>query len=129
MEELDLMATDLSTSANEANDNMNKVGTQITSSVEDMKKIAQKLGTAVSPDLIKTSVEKGNEWLEQMKANDFTEDRASANEMYRASNELVQAVKEFAEPVTEAPNQSSNSTSSGNDTDSGSSSEVSCLFT
>ena len=99
MEELDLMATDLSTSANEANDNMNKVGTQITSSVEDMKKIAQKLGTAVSPDLIKTSVEKGNEWLEQMKANDFTEDRASANEMYRASNELVQAVKEFAEPV------------------------------
>ena len=99
MEELDVMANDLSTSANEANENMNKVGTQIMNSVEDMKKIADKLGSVVTPDQIKTSVDMGNEWLEEMKANDFTEDRANANEMYRASNELVQAVKEFAKPV------------------------------
>ena len=41
----------------------------------------------------------GEKWLEQMKNNDFTENRAFANEKYKASNDLVKSVKEFAKPV------------------------------
>ena len=99
MEEITEDAKELSTNANEAMDNMGKVNVQISSTVEEMKEIADKLGSVLTPDQIKTSVSMGEECLEQMKNNDFTENRATANEKYRASNELVQAVKNFAKPV------------------------------
>ena len=81
---------DLETEANELGDkakenllDMGRVGDKIMESIAEMKEIADGLGSGVTPDQIKTSIDLGNEWLETMKANDFSEDRTNANEKYR----------------------------------------------
>ena len=50
-------------------------------------------------ELIEISIQNGNQWLEEMKLNNFDVDRAIANDKYRESSDLVQLVKDFAQPV------------------------------
>ena len=53
-----------------------------------MKIIADGLGSGVTPKQIETSVELGRSWLNDMKANDFSDDRLLAAEKQRAAMEL-----------------------------------------
>ena len=99
MEELGGQATELATSADEANQHILKVGAQIVQTVEEMELIGTQLGSGVNPDEIKTYIESAEGILEEMKTNDFTADRANANANASASTALVQTVKQFAQPV------------------------------
>ncbi len=99
MEEAELKAQELGEKASLALEDMGKVGIQILGTTREMKQIADGLGSGVTPDQIKTSIDLGNEWLETIKANDFSPYRANANEQYRKSMEMVQAVKQFVQPV------------------------------
>jgi hypothetical protein len=53
-----------------------------------MRNIADGLGSGVTPKQIETSVELGRTWLNDMKANDFSDDRQIAVEKQRAATDL-----------------------------------------
>ena len=53
-----------------------------------MRNIADGLGSGVTPKQIETSVELGRTWLNDMKANDFSDDRQIAVDKQRAAVEL-----------------------------------------
>ena len=65
----------------------------------DMREIADGLGSGVTPDQLETAVKLGEEWLEDIKQYDFSEERQKAIDKKLAANELVDKVKEFAAPV------------------------------
>jgi laminin alpha 3/5 len=99
MDALSMEATELGGMASEAVTDMGKVGVQIMSITKEMREIADGLGSGVTPEQIQTSIDLGNEWLAMMKENDFSQNRAMANEKYRIARDLIQDVKQFAEPV------------------------------
>ncbi len=83
MDTLSTDATDLEAEATTAVDDMGKVGVEIMAVTNEMREIADGLGSGVTPEQIQTSINLGNEWLEDMKTKDFSEDRALANDKYR----------------------------------------------
>lgn len=100
MEGLRVEAKELGVMASEAVDDMSKFNLLIRQITQEMKEIADGLGSGVTPEQIKTSVDLGNQWLDLMKKVDFKQDRAFANEKHQIAMELVKTVKEFARPVT-----------------------------
>lgn len=99
MAELDQRAAELGDQASMTLEDMGKVNVQIIATTNEMKEIADGLGSGVTRDLINTSITYGNSMLDQMKANDFSEDRAAARDKERVARELVKKVKKFADPV------------------------------
>ena len=64
------------------------MGAEIYLVTNEMKIIADGLGSGVTPKQIETSVELGRSWLNDMKANDFSDDRQIAVEKQRAAMDL-----------------------------------------
>ena len=99
MAELDEGAKNLGQKASDTLADMSKVKSSIEKITKEMEQIADGLGSGVTPDQIKTAIDLGNEWLDEMKLNDFSADREAANKAKKIAQELVLKVKDFAKPV------------------------------
>ena len=78
-----------------------QVGGEIAQVTGDMRVIADGLGSGVTPEQIQTSIELGQQWLDEIKKHDFDTERDLANEKQQAALGLVESVKNFAAPVEE----------------------------
>ncbi len=64
-----------------------------------MREISDGLGSGVTPDQLEAAVDLGDEWLEEIRKYDFSQQRRLARGMEQASLDLVNQVKEFSSPV------------------------------
>ena len=72
---------------------------EINQITNEMREIADGLGSGVTPEQLEASVELGKQWLAEIEAKDFNDERQTAIEKQQAANELVRTVKDFASPV------------------------------
>lgn len=99
MKEMSEEAKEMQTRGRKAVEDMNKVGREMARVTSDMREISDGLGSGVTPEQIETSVALGRQWLEEIKMQDFSEERDAAIDARRLSNELVDGVKDFSSPV------------------------------
>ena len=89
----------LEKAGNEVVVDMAKVSNDIRQITADMQEIALGLGSGVTPDVLETAIETGNQWLREMKSNDFSPVEALAIEKQQASYRLVDTVKQLVQPA------------------------------
>lgn len=98
MAQLQKGAEGLLSSGRDAVADTSKVRADMERATKDMKAVADGLGSGVTPDQLETSVQLGKEWLDSMKAHNFSGDRTEATAKRRDGTAMVEKVKAFAKP-------------------------------
>ncbi len=99
MKDLREQANDMQEKGRKAVDDMTKVGREINKVTQDMREIADGLGSGVTPEQQEASVALGRQWLEDIKMQDFSEERDKARDSRREAADLVEEVNLFKDPV------------------------------
>jgi len=68
---------------------MNKVREDVDAAIEEMRVVADGLGSGVTPEQLNSSIELGERWLEDIRARDFSAQRTAAVERRKESVDLV----------------------------------------
>merc|ERR1712130_674577 len=99
MRELAKDAQDLETDGSNAINEMGLVGIKVQEVIKDIHAISEALGSGMDPKILNRTIEKTEEFLDNMKSHDFQETRRIAEEEQQKARALMEQVKVWASPV------------------------------
>ena len=99
MKELGSKAESLRDDGGNAVEEMGQAWVKINEVIADVRKISAVLGSGVDPELLKTSIQRAEQYLAQMQLHDFSATRQEAEEELQAARGVMGEVKEWAAPV------------------------------
>ena len=99
MKELGSKAESLNDDGGNAVEEMGLAMAMVDSVISDVRKISAVLGSGVDPELLKTSIQRAEQYLAQMQTHDFSATRQEAEAELQAARGVMEEVKVWAAPL------------------------------